>query len=83
MLAITLIVDDANLGNRYTRSTTPVRGQKTTVLETKNGISHGYSMIISASDEGAYEVVSIRDKFCAFSSQQAQGKSNQVLLKNA
>ena len=75
-------VDHADIKTSYTRSTTPVKGQKPIVLETKNGISHDYSMIISASDEGTYEVVSIRDKFCAFSSQQAQGKSNQKLLKN-
>ena len=40
-------------------------------------------MTILASDEGTYEVVAIKDKFCAYSSAQAQGTSGQKLLKNA
>ncbi len=66
----------------FTRSTTPPKGKKAEVLETKNEISHGYSMTIRASDEGLYEVVSIRDRFCAFSTQKAQGRSSQKLLTN-
>lgn len=67
---------------RYTRSTTPPKGKKVEILETKNEISHGYSMTIRASDEGMYEVVAIRDRFCAFSTQKAQGRSGQKLLTN-
>ena len=75
-------VDRANVRVSYTRSTTPFKGQKATIVETKNGISHEFSMTISASDEGTYEVISIRDKYCAFSSQQAQGKSSQKLSRD-
>lgn len=66
----------------YTRSTTPPKGKKPEVLETKNEISHEYSKTIRASDEGMYEVVSIRDKYCAFSKQKASGSSGQKLLTN-
>ena len=66
----------------YTRSTTPPKGKKPEVLETKNEISHEYSKTIRASDEGMYEVVSIRDKYCAFSIQKVPGKSGQKLLTN-
>ena len=66
----------------YTRSTSPLKGKKPEVLETKNEISHEYSKTIRASDEGVYEVVSIRDKYCAFSTQKVQGKSGQKLLTN-
>ena len=50
------------------------------VLETKNEVSQDYAMTIRASDEGVYEVVSIRDKYCAFSSQDLQGKAGQKRL---
>ena len=74
--------DPTDMEIRYTRSTTPAKGRKATILETKNGISHDYSMTISASDEGIYEIVSIRDRFCAYSSEQAWGKLAQKLLKD-
>ncbi|KAL9129736.1 MAG: hypothetical protein Q9217_001894 [Psora testacea] len=64
----------------YTRSTTPSKGKKSEILETKNEISHEYSKTIRASEEGVYEVVSIRDRYCAFSTQKAQGKGGQKLL---
>lgn len=66
----------------YTRSTTPPKGKKQEVLETKNEISHEYSKTIRASDEGMYEVVSIRDRYCAFSRQKAPNSSGQKLLTN-
>lgn len=72
----------ANNTSSYTRSTTPPKGKRAEILETKNEISHQYSMTIRASDEGMYEVVSIRDRYCAFSTQKAQGKSGQKLLTN-
>ncbi|CAF9943348.1 MAG: hypothetical protein ALECFALPRED_011126, partial [Alectoria fallacina] len=59
----------------YTRSTTPAKGKKAEVLETKNEISHEFRMTIQASAEGMYEVVSIRDKYCAFSKLKASGSS--------
>ena len=66
----------------YTRSTTPPKGKKTEVLETKNEISHEYSKTVRASDEGIYEVVSIRDRYCAFSKQKVPEISAQKLLTN-
>ena len=66
----------------YTRSTSPSKGKWSEVLETKNEISYEYSKTIRASDEGVYEVVSIRDKYCAFSTQKGQGTSGQKLLTN-
>ena len=60
---------------RYTRSTNPSKGKKTELLETKNEISYDYTKTIRASDEGVYEVVSIKDYFCAFSMQKARKKS--------
>ncbi|KAL9098386.1 MAG: hypothetical protein Q9163_005945 [Psora crenata] len=66
----------------YTRSTIPSRGQKSEILETKNEISHEHSKTIGASEEGVYEVVSIRDRYCAFSAQKAQLPGGQKLLTN-
>lgn len=51
----------------YTRSTNAKKGQKSVVLETRHDISHEHSKVIRASQEGTYEVVAIKDKFCAFS----------------
>ena len=65
---------------RYTRSTNAAKGKKSVVLETKNEVSQDYTMTILASDEGVYEVVSIKDKYCAFSSQKVQGTAGQKLL---
>ncbi|KAL9076399.1 MAG: hypothetical protein Q9161_001115 [Pseudevernia consocians] len=66
----------------YTRSTTPPKGKKPEVLETKNEISHEHSKTIRASDEGLYEVVSIRDRYCAFTKQKTPDISGQKLLTN-
>lgn len=54
----------------YTRSTNAQKGQKSTILETRHDVSHEHSKIIKASQEGTYEVVAIKDKFCSFSTQQ-------------
>ena len=72
----------ADKSSRFTRSTTPPKGGKVEVLETKNEISYEYSKTIRASDEGLYEVVSIRDRFCSFSIQNTQGRLGQKFLKN-
>jgi nucleoporin POM152 len=53
----------------YTRSTNARKGQKSQVLETRHDVSHEHSKIVRASQEGTYEVVAIKDKFCAFSTQ--------------
>lgn len=51
----------------YTRSTNARKGHKSQILETRHEVSYEYSKIIRASLEGTYEVVAIKDKFCAFS----------------
>lgn len=63
----------------YTRSTNARRGQKSTVLETRHEISSEHSKTVVASLEGTYEVVAIKDKFCAFSTQR-EGTSEQKYL---
>ncbi|KAK1753482.1 hypothetical protein QBC47DRAFT_325843 [Echria macrotheca] len=68
----------------YTRSTNARKGQKSQVLETRHDISHEHSKVIRASQEGTYEVVAIKDKFCAFSTMQGEIKEKpQKLLKYA
>lgn len=66
--------------DRYTRSTNAAKGKKSVVLETKNEVSQEYSKSIKVSEEGTYEVVSIRDRYCGFSTQRTQGKLGQQLL---
>ena len=65
----------------YTRSTNAEKGKRSIVIETKHETSAEYSKTIRASDEGTYEVVAIRDRYCAFSTQRVQGKSGQKLLQ--
>lgn len=64
----------------YKRSTNPGKGKKPEILETKSDISYEYSKTVRASDEGIYEVISIKDKYCAFSTHKSQVKSGQKLL---
>ena len=82
MLEFHQLLDQADKAPSYTRSTTPPRGKKPEVLETKNEVSHDYSKTVRASDEGMYEVISIRDRFCAFSQQRAPDNTGQKLLSN-
>jgi nucleoporin POM152 len=56
----------------YTRSTNEKKGQKSVVLETRHDISYEHSKVVKASQEGTYEVVAIKDKFCSFSTQQVE-----------
>ncbi|KAF4822186.1 Nucleoporin POM152 [Colletotrichum tropicale] len=66
----------------YTRSSNAKKGQKSVVLETRHDVSYESSKIIRASQEGTYEVVAIKDKFCAFSTQQvADSSRDQKLLQ--
>jgi nucleoporin POM152 len=65
----------------YTRSTNARRGQKSQVLETRHEVSYEYSKTIQSSQEGTYEVVAIKDKFCAFSIQRGHPKSGEKLLQ--
>ncbi|KAL8405156.1 hypothetical protein RB594_009883 [Gaeumannomyces avenae] len=54
----------------YTRSTNEKRGQRPQVLETRHDVSHEHSKVVRASQEGTYEVVAIKDRYCSFSTQQ-------------
>ncbi|KAF7542822.1 hypothetical protein G7Z17_g11249 [Cylindrodendrum hubeiense] len=56
----------------YTRSTNEKKGQKSVVIETRHDISYEHQKVVKASQEGTYEVVAIKDKFCSFSTQQVQ-----------
>ncbi|CAJ2508575.1 Uu.00g136010.m01.CDS01 [Anthostomella pinea] len=60
----------------YTRSTNARKGQKTQVLETRHDISYEHSKTVTASLEGTYEVVAIKDKFCSFSTMNVVAQEN-------
>ena len=66
----------------YTRSTNAARGKKSKVLEIKTETSHEHSMTIPVQDEGTYEVVSIKDRWCSFAKpgEGVDGKSGQKML---
>jgi nucleoporin POM152 len=63
----------------YTRSTNAKRGHKSQVLETRHDISYEHSKIIQSSQEGTYEVVAIKDKYCSFSTQLPDAKKQKLL----
>lgn len=65
----------------YTRSTNAKKGHKSQVLETRHDVSYEYSKTIQSSQEGTYEVVAIKDKYCSFSTQRGDTKSSQKLLQ--
>ena len=66
----------------YTRSSNARRGQRSQVLETRHDVSHEHAKTITASLEGTYEVVAIKDRHCAFSTMNVQGDGKeQKLLK--
>ncbi|KAI9822360.1 MAG: hypothetical protein M1827_000079 [Pycnora praestabilis] len=65
----------------YTRSTNARKGRKSQVLETRHDVSYEHTKLVRASEEGTYEVVAIKDKFCAFSTQRVEAKSGQKLLQ--
>ena len=58
----------------YTRSTNAKKGQKSVVLETRHDVSYEHAKTVRASQEGTYEVVAIKDAFCAFSTQSVEAK---------
>lgn len=64
----------------YTRSTNERKGQKSQVLETRHDTSYEHSKVVRASQEGTYEVVAIKDKFCAFSTQQVESKDKSAKM---
>lgn len=53
----------------YTRSTNAHKGRKSKVLEIRTEISHEHYLSIPVQEEGTYEVVSIKDKWCSFAKQ--------------
>ena len=58
--------------DRYTRSeNTQPKGRRKkshpVVLETRHDTSDEFTKTVRASDEGTYEVVAIKDRYCAFS----------------
>ncbi len=64
----------------YTRSTNARKGARSQVLETRHDVSHEHSKVVRANQEGTYEVVAIKDQFCAFSTQQLETKEGQKVL---
>lgn len=68
---------------RYTRSENVRKGKRAAILETRNDRSDDYTKTIRASDEGTYEVVAIKDRYCSFSIQGGSGreKKGQKLLQ--
>ncbi|EFW99723.1 nuclear envelope pore membrane protein [Grosmannia clavigera kw1407] len=56
----------------YTRSTNARKGQRSQVLETRHDVSYEHRKVVRASQEGTYEVVAVKDKFCAFSTQRQE-----------
>ncbi len=51
----------------YTRSSNARKGQRSSVLETRHDVSHEMTKVVQVSQEGTYEVIAIKDAFCAFS----------------
>ncbi|KAJ5555515.1 hypothetical protein N7461_003985 [Penicillium sp. DV-2018c] len=60
----------------YIRSSNVRKGKKAEILDIKHDISYENFKTIKTSDEGTYEVVAIKDKFCSFSAQTPSGKSD-------
>ena len=50
------------------------------VLETKSDVSEEYTKTVRVSEEGTYEVVSIKDQYCGVTAQASPGKRGQQLL---
>jgi nucleoporin POM152 len=67
----------------YTRSENVKKGKIARVLETRHDTSKEFSKKIRASDEGTYEVVAIKDRYCAYArdSQGRTGGKGQKLLQ--
>ena len=67
--------------DRYTRSTNAGKGKRSVVLETKSDVSNEHTKSIRVSEEGTYEVVAIRDRFCGVTTQTTtRGGTEQHLL---
>jgi nucleoporin POM152 len=73
---------------RYTRSIPSSSRDKPPIIqETKHEYSDEHSKVIGASEEGTYEVVAIKDRYCSFSKLRGAGnagdggKARQKLLE--
>ncbi|KAF2399953.1 hypothetical protein EJ06DRAFT_549357 [Trichodelitschia bisporula] len=67
----------------YTRSENAKRGRKAAVLETRTERTSEFSHSVKASEEGTYEVTSVRDKWCTVSktgSDETNRKGQKLLL---
>jgi nucleoporin POM152 len=64
----------------YTRSTNAARGRKSKVLEVKTERSDGHHLRIPVQEEGTYEVVSIKDRWCSFAREGATEVKGQKKL---
>lgn len=65
----------------WTRSTNARKGQRSELLEMKSEVSHEHTLSIRASEEGTYEVVSIKDRYCAYTKEGIDfGKKKNKLL---
>lgn len=65
----------------YTRSTNARKGQRSVVLETRHDVSYENTKVVRASQEGTYEVVAIKDRYCAYSTHQLNAKDNKKIKK--
>ncbi|CEL06692.1 Putative Complex: S. cerevisae Pom152 is part of the nuclear pore complex [Aspergillus calidoustus] len=63
----------------YIRSTNARKGKKPEILDIKHDISYEHQKIIKTSDEGTYEVVAIKDKYCSFSAQPSLERNEKLL----
>jgi nucleoporin POM152 len=66
----------------YTRSENERKGKKGRVLETKTEKTDQMSVRLKASEEGTYEVVGVRDKWCSVSKFAAGEVKRERLLTN-
>jgi nucleoporin POM152 len=64
----------------YTRSETARGGRKAKVLETKTDRTDEFKVRLRTSEEGTYEVISIRDRWCSVSKTGAADKQSDRLL---
>ena len=52
---------------RYIRSSNVRKGKKPEILDIRHEASHQHVKSVKTSEEGTYEVVAIKDRFCSFS----------------
>jgi nucleoporin POM152 len=67
----------------YTRSTNAGKGRKSKVLEVRTERSEGLKLRVPVQEEGTYEVVSIKDRWCGFAKDglEGVGKKGQKMLQ--